>query len=175
MSTLERRTPLKPGRPLARKSGLSRNRPIPRPAEQRNNRKPRVEPTAPTRRPRPPRHTGASRSVRDLVTARDRGRCVLCGAPATNIHHRRNRGMGGRRGPEINSPANLLSLCGSGTTGCHGQVTNDPDGRYAEIGYRLSTNNDLDPAVVPVRAWDGWHLYDHDGGRRRSNPFGELA
>ena len=39
-----------------------------------------------------------------------------------SLQHRRPRGMGGTRLAEINSPANLLLLCGSATTGCHGYV-----------------------------------------------------
>lgn len=30
--------------------------------------------------------------------------------------------MGGTRKPDSNSPANLLVLCGTGTTGCHGWI-----------------------------------------------------
>lgn len=45
--------------------------------------------------------------------------CVVCGHRATNLHHEPPKGLGGvgRKGTE---PARL-SLCGSGTTGCHGE------------------------------------------------------
>jgi hypothetical protein len=33
--------------------------------------------------------------------------------------------MGGSKRPELNQPANLLVLCGSGTTGCHGRIESD--------------------------------------------------
>lgn len=44
--------------------------------------------------------------------------CVVCGRPATNLHHEPPKGLGviGKKG--IEPP--VLSLCGSGTTGCHG-------------------------------------------------------
>ena len=51
-------------------------------------------------------------------------RCARCGKDVTyiqsSIQHRKARGMGGTNDPSINSPANLIVLCGSGTTGCHG-------------------------------------------------------
>lgn len=41
--------------------------------------------------------------------------CALCGRRATNWHHLSKH-------PRDDVPANLLALCGSGTTGCHGRV-----------------------------------------------------
>jgi hypothetical protein len=53
--------------------------------------------------------------------------CEFCGSNRGSnsmgfwsVHHRRPRGMGGSKDPQTNSPENLLLLCGSGTTGCHG-------------------------------------------------------
>lgn len=50
------------------------------------------------------------------------GRCVICGAPATNKHHIVPRSAGklfDARGREITKP--LALLCGNGnTSGCHG-------------------------------------------------------
>ena len=59
-------------------------------------------------------------SRHNLGPARDRA-CVRCGARATNWHHRLNRSQGG---PD--DAFNLVPLCGSGTTGCHGWVTLHP-------------------------------------------------
>lgn len=44
--------------------------------------------------------------------------CVVCGMPASNLHHEPPKRLGGvgRKGTE----PPRLSLCGSGTTGCHG-------------------------------------------------------
>jgi len=45
------------------------------------------------------------------------GRCRVCGAPASDLHHL----LGGVwRSDEVD---NLIPLCGSGTTGCHGIYT----------------------------------------------------
>lgn len=48
-------------------------------------------------------------------------RCAWCGGPATNWHEKLPRGRGGPR-----DPFNAVPLCGSGTTGCHGHVTEHP-------------------------------------------------
>jgi hypothetical protein len=53
-----------------------------------------------------------------------------------NLHHRRPRGMGGSKDPRINDPANLLALCGSGTTGCHGLIESYRERSY-EHGWLL--------------------------------------
>jgi hypothetical protein len=45
------------------------------------------------------------------------GRCRLCGNPYTTRHHLVSRSL---RGDDIE--ANLVPLCGSGVTGCHGAV-----------------------------------------------------
>ena len=59
-------------------------------------------------------------SRHNLGPARDQ-QCALCGSRATNWHHRLNRSKGG---PD--DAFNLAPLCGSGTTGCHGWVTEHP-------------------------------------------------
>lgn len=71
--------------------------------------------------------TQPTAAVKLLVRARARDRCERCGRQLDgwdggSYHHRRIKGMGGDRRPETNLPANLLLLCGSGTTGCHGWV-----------------------------------------------------
>ena len=80
------------------------------------------------------RDTGPSKATVRAVWDRDEGRCARCGrelyGPSRgvgwSVHHRVDRGMGGSRVWWINLPGNLLLLCGSGTTGCHGKVTNNP-------------------------------------------------
>src|SRR4051812_16844247 len=52
-------------------------------------------------------------------------RCERCGRlldgwDGVSYHHRRVKGMGGDSRPDTNEAANILLLCGSGTTGCHG-------------------------------------------------------
>ena len=52
----------------------------------------------------------------------NQGRCVLCGGRASNRHEKVTRARGGPR-----DEFNTVLLCGSGTTGCHGWVTEHPD------------------------------------------------
>lgn len=59
------------------------------------------------------------------------GTCIVCGKPATNKHHVIERSDGGYvNGKPIQKP--MVTLCGSGTTGCHGRVH---DGKL-HIDYR---------------------------------------
>lgn len=78
---------------------------------------------------------------------RAQGCCEICGAAgATNAHHRRNRSQGGHDGL-----SNLLLLCGSGTTGCHGFVTTEPN-----IAKRMgwTVRRISEPADVAVWRFD---------------------
>ena len=45
----------------------------------------------------------------------ERGYCAVCGKSGTTKHHCVPRSQGGADGPTI-------TLCGSGTTGCHGKA-----------------------------------------------------
>lgn len=131
--TLERRTPLPRGGPLKRTSS----------------------------RPKRPRDTGPSKTTRDIVWARAGGRCELCGEALAgpvgfSVHHRLPRRMGGSRRPELNTPANLLVVCGSGTTGCHGRIESLREQAHTE---GLLLHDGQDPATVPVLIAcpvDGW-------------------
>lgn len=131
--SLERRTPLQRGGQLKRTSS----------------------------KPRRTRDTGPSKTTRDIVWARAGGRCELCGDALAgpvgfSVHHRLPRRMGGSRRPELNTPANLLVVCGSGTTGCHGRIESHREQAYDE---GLLLHDGQDPAAVPVLIAcpvDGW-------------------
>lgn len=56
--------------------------------------------------------------------------CVRCGARGSNRHEKLPRSRGGRR-----DEFNTVVLCGSGTHGCHGWVTEHPDAAEAEGLY----------------------------------------
>lgn len=124
------------------------------------------------------RDTGPTRAQRDAVEDRAMGCCEMCGTPLItfshagdrtsyrphSIHHRQPRGMGGTSRPEINSPANLLLVCGTGTTGCHGWIESNRAEAYTN---GLLVGAGADPAEVPLLLEGGdWYLHDHDGGRR---------
>lgn len=100
-----------------------------------------------------------SPAIRRLVLERDEGRCVWCGRPygdALNLHHRLLRSHG-----TDNSPANLVSICGSGTTGCHGYAHAHPE--WAR-GHGLIVPSWGVPAEVPVDTWRGRILLGASGG-----------
>jgi hypothetical protein len=115
--------------------------------------------------------TAISQATVDLVHERSGGACEVCGAArATNLHHRRARGMGGTKAP-IHGPEWLLHLCGTGTTGCHGYIEAHPETSYAK-GWKLRRNRD--PAISPVQLGGQWVILTPDGGREehRWSPSG---
>lgn len=86
--------------------------------------------------------------AREIVRGRSGDVCERCGsARATNMHHRKNRSQGGQW-----LASNLLHLCGSGTTGCHGFIGGHPVVSY-EQGWMV--RRVADPAKSPVWLF-GW-------------------
>lgn len=150
---LHSKTPLKPGKPLVRRTPL---REVGRKGIA-NGRKPAKD-------------TGPDRATKDLVKERDDWHCVICGKPVVphgdwSIHHRRNRGTGGSSDPAINRPSNLILVHGSGTTLCHGDLTDNRDRDFAlEHGWVISTNSKQEPIDVPVHhALHGLIYLDDEG------------
>lgn len=91
--------------------------------------------------------------IRRLILDRDLGRCAWCGRPfgdALNIHHRVLRSQGGK-----GIASNGISLCGSGTTGCHGEAHHN---RLWAEESGLIVPSWQDPAEVPVVTWRGRYL-----------------
>lgn len=138
---------------LQRKTQLRRGEPIPRGKRETARRALKtVRRALKTVR----RSTGPEQAVRDVVLDRASGCCERCGGRlhdadrwlvAHSFHHRQPRGAGGSSRAGINSPANLLLLCGSGVTGCHGEVEANRTAAY-EAGWLVK--HPLDPATVPV-------------------------
>lgn len=98
------------------------------------------------------------KTARLVFFVRDGEACVRCGrglrwedrGVGWSMHHRRPRGMGGDTSSEVSSPANALTLCGSGTTGCHGWVEQHRDEAF-EAGWLVPKLGELnDPRDVPV-------------------------
>jgi 5-methylcytosine-specific restriction protein A len=157
-TALQRRTEL-------RRTPLERKKPMRRQATQLRQRVRRAA-----------RDTGPSRAQRAAVVDRSHGYCEICGRLLFDInedpvgfpysfHHRQPRGMGGTSRPEINSPANLLLLCGDATTpgGCHAHVEQNRTRAYAN-GWLVRAS--VDPATVPVLLeGDDRYLLTDDGCR----------
>lgn len=99
-----------------------------------------------------------------LVDQRDDSSCTRCGrwlpgTPASR-HHRKRRSQASKA--EVHSPANLIDLCGTGTTGCHGWIHAHPTEAY-EHGWMLHPTDD--PQTTPVLSHQhGWILLDDHGG-----------
>ncbi|RKN55910.1 HNH endonuclease [Micromonospora costi] len=108
----------------------------------------------PTLRVTKPADTGPDAATMQVVVGRDQGCCVRCGRYVLggergrdwSVQHRRAR-QGRDARPDTNQSPNLILLCGSATTLCHGWVesyrTAARDGGWA---IRQSEN----PALMPV-------------------------
>ena len=97
-----------------------------------------------------------------MVDDRDGRRCVRCGrslyAVGGSRHHRKLRSQCTR--VEKHQVQNLILLCGSGTTGCHGFVHMHPTIAY-ENGWCVKSFQDQ--LEVPVRTWHGLVYLTTDG------------
>lgn len=159
-----KRTPLNPGdKPLQRKTPIRSTN---------GTSKPKAAPR------RKPGEAAAEKHAKGLVKERSQGVCeiqlpAVCLGKATNFHHRQNRGRG--KVGEWRA-SNGLYICGSGTTGCHGRITNTNGHRpeYERVGWIVPSWQD--PAEVPVLIWPtGLVLLDDEGGFRKLDPEECLA
>jgi hypothetical protein len=101
------------------------------------------------------------KDARIFVYARSCGWCEVripgvCFGRAGNWHHRRSAGR-------IWTPSNGLHLCGSGSTGCHGWITEHP-AEARERGWALLSGQSsrLEPAVITAK---GQWCYLTENGR----------
>lgn len=113
--------------------------------------------------PKATRRTQAE--VHALVDERDAGRCRRCGRSWAWIysrHHRIPRGAGGSA--LVDRASNIITLCGSGTTGCHGHLEGNRE-ESEILGYLLpKLNPDIDPEQEPVFVHEfGWVVLGDDG------------
>ena len=112
------------------------------------------------------RKTGATPEVRMQVMVRADFRCERCGISLLqqiqmSIHHRRPRAMGGTKRPETNYTSNLMALCGSGTSGCHGYLESHRD---EAILYGFIVPQYEMPSKVAVKTYiHGWVLLNDEG------------
>ena len=105
-----------------------------------------------------------NQKLRAAIQDRDVCCCVRCGHYCLNephsVHHRQVKGMGGSK--HRDHPANLIVLCGTGTTGCHGYVHAHPTVSY-RLGYLVRSTTR--PESAPVWAAGAeWVLLDDDYG-----------
>lgn len=76
--------------------------------------------------------------------------------------HRIPRGAGGSA--LVDRPSNIVTVCGSGTTGCHNWMENERRADAEVLGWILpKLNPDIDPEKEPLFTVDGWVLLDDLG------------
>lgn len=106
-----------------------------------------------------------SDEVRRDTLERDKYKCVRCGKGLINqqasLHHRRLRS---HHFEGTHKPSNLIWLCGSGTTGCHGWVHSHPTEAYEE-GYMVHSYDD--PVSKPVDYYGRGFVYLDNGGHKK--------
>lgn len=127
--------------------------------------------------PKPRRSTGkhvGEAAARKAVAERSGGDCEvrlfgICLGRATNWHHRQNRSQLGKW-----DPRNGLHCCGSGSTGCHGALTNTNGRRKEFEQYGWIVPSHEDPAAVECLIYTRW--YGHDWVLLKGEyPWVELA
>jgi 5-methylcytosine-specific restriction endonuclease McrA len=100
--------------------------------------------------------------LRALVLERDGYACARCRQLLQgnyySLHHRLPRGRGGKHTAE-----NLVTLCGSGTMGCHGDVESHrqkatDDGWLVPSGFEPSNYPILRDGVREQPTATGWEL-----------------
>lgn len=116
-------------------------------------------------------HAGARYTGRGVARyARTQDECAICGAPARSVHHTASRGLGARametRFGDFSLRPALMCLCGTGTTGCHGDIEggrmrvewvwDDPDfGERWRSGYLLAHGfAPHDPELYALGRWE---------------------
>lgn len=97
-----------------------------------------------------------TRQTRDIVAERSGGLCEVCRVErATQMHHRRPRGMGGSRLSKTHQPSMLLHV----GDGCHAWIERNRQVSLAEGWLLRQSESDR-----PVRTWMGFVVLDDDGG-----------
>ncbi len=102
---------------------------------------------------------------REQILDRDGWCCARCGISIMgrlySIQHRQARGMGGRKG--ANTIANGVTMCGTGTTGCHGWAESHP-AQARETGWSIRTISMDDPEQIPLTDLRGRVFFLTDDG-----------
>lgn len=106
--------------------------------------------------------TGPSVGQRQVVLERAQGRCEVCGlhlhadgegwARDHSFHHRQARGAGGTSREGVNDATNLLLVCGTGISMCHGWIESQRAQAYA---FGLLVKHPTDPVTVPLIVFPG--------------------
>lgn len=89
------------------------------------------------------------KTCKEIVRERSSGCCEICGERrGESMHHRLTR----KFGPW--SPSNIVHLCGDGTRGCHGRVTDTRTEYYEDgHGWLIHTWEKRPPSEIPFEHW----------------------
>lgn len=108
--------------------------------------------------------------VRARVMARSGGFCEIravgCWDEASQLHHRRPRGLGGSKSPATGRASNALAVC----TQCHHHLETVERGEARDRGWLVRQG--ADPREIPVYRYQQWVLLDDEGGL---SPAGVVA
>ncbi len=124
-----------------------------------------------------PKPNRVSDETRFAVLARAFYKCERCdrdflGYPVS-VHHRRPRMMGGSKNEMLHEMANLIVLCGTGTSGCHGWIESNR-AVARELGYLIQKIESAEE--IPFQGKSGlWFKIDNKGQKTQldmkwSNP-----
>lgn len=102
--------------------------------------------------------------VRKLIANRDT-HCWHCGSTDDLVvHHRKNRGSGGSKNPDINKPQNLILVCW--------RWNSDMESHYQAAqasrlwGHKIPSWAEFDTPVFDMYAHH-WYVLHEDGSKRR--------
>lgn len=90
---------------------------------------------------------------------RDGGCCIICGKPATEVNHRRPRGMGGNRNdPDRHRADRLATTCRP----CHQHYETHDRAEGTRLGFFVPAG--MNPEKWPIKHRNmGWILLNRDG------------
>lgn len=113
--------------------------------------------------------------TRWTVFARGFYKCERCHQDllgGSSVHHRRPRMMGGSKNEMLHKPANLILLCGSGTSGCHGWVESH---RMEARTFGFLIHKVESAEEIPFKDVYGnwWHI-DNEGQKRQLDTFRDI-
>jgi hypothetical protein len=124
-------------------------------------------------KPRKGRPAPVPLELAEMVLIRAGYACDWCGVSILgrefSRQHRRARGAGGRR-EGAHTPANLIILCGSATTGCHGRAENIDRALAYRWGFAIRGEVAL-PEETPIWRHERQWVIPGDGVWETAEPL----
>jgi hypothetical protein len=144
--------PLDPGTKGLQRTGISRTSPLKRGTGKPRSTLPCPSPAPKAKKP-PAGRAAMPKWLADYVLERADWCCDWCGHSIVgqpfSRQHRRAHGRGGRAGGELHTAANVIALCGTATTGCHGRAENQERALAYRLGFAIRGEARA-PEEVPI-------------------------